>query len=180
MKKFKNSKYYAIIIALVLIFAEVTGLTGITDGLLGNDQVTIQDQSIDKTDNNMEESIDDIDPDHKLDKNKAYYSKDDVASYIKEYGELPVNYLTKDQASDLGWDPSEGNLWDVTDKGVIGGDSFGNFEGLLPKKSGRMYFEADVNYRGGRRNVERLVYSNDGLIYYTSDHYASFEEIVGE
>ena len=97
-----------------------------------------------------------------------------------EQGELPPNYLTKSEARKLGWDASSGNLWDVTDKGVIGGDRFGNREGNLPTKKGRQYFEADVNYEGGRRNAHRLVYSNDGLIFYTDDHYNTFEKLAGE
>ena len=89
------------------------------------------------------------------------------------YGELPPNYLTKSKAKKLGWDSSKGNLWDVTDKGVIGGDRFSNREGNLPDDK---YFEADVNYNGGYRGAERLVYTKDGkVIYYTGDHYDSFE-----
>lgn len=78
---------------------------------------------------------------------------------------------------DLGWESDKGNLWDVTDKGSIGGDSFGNREGLLPKANNRKYFECDINYNGGFRGAERIVYSNDGLIYYTKDHYKTFEKI---
>ncbi|WP_276648398.1 ribonuclease domain-containing protein [Trichococcus flocculiformis] len=62
----------------------------------------------------------------------------------------------------------------------IGGDCFGNREGLLPKKSGRTYYEADIDYDGGYRGAERIVYSNDGLIFYTDDHYESFEQLYGE
>lgn len=115
-----------------------------------------------------------------IDRDGAYYTKEDVAQYLIEYGELPENYLTKSEARKLGWDASSGNLWDVTDRGVIGGDRFGNREGILPRKNGRQYYEADVNYEGGRRNAHRLVYSNDGLVYYTGDHYASFEKLAGE
>lgn len=113
----------------------------------------------------------------KLDEHKAYYTKEDVIAYLIEFDKLPKNYLTKNEAMDLGWDASRGNLWKVTDKGVIGGDRFGNREGKLPKAKGRKYFEADVNYKGGNRNAERIVFSNDGLIFYTKDHYKTFEEI---
>ncbi len=112
-----------------------------------------------------------------LDKNQAYYSMEDVAGFLLKYGELPKNYLTKRQAMSRGWNSSSGNLWKVTDKGVIGGDNFGNREGQLPKKSGRRYFEADVEYTGGRRNAHRLVFTNDGLVYYTSNHYKTFKEV---
>jgi len=86
-------------------------------------------------------------------------------------------FSVKNKASDLGWKASEGNLWKVTDKMSIGGDKFGNFEELLPKKSGRQYYECDINYKGGSRGAERIVYSNDGLIFYTKDHYKSFEQL---
>lgn len=109
----------------------------------------------------------------KVIKNNNYCTKDDVALYLHLYGELPPNYLTKSKAKKLGWDSSKGNLWDVTDKGVIGGDRFSNREGNLPDDK---YFEADVNYNGGYRGAERLVYTKDGkVIYYTGDHYDSFE-----
>lgn len=108
---------------------------------------------------------------------EAYSSKEEVAAYLCRYDELPSNYLTKSEAGELGWDHSQGNLWDVTDEMSIGGDRFGNREGLLPTKKGRVYYEADVNYQGGYRNAERIVFSNDGLIFYTDDHYDSFEQL---
>ena len=115
-------------------------------------------------------------PKASIEEDKSYYSKEEVVEYLMTYNKLPKNYLTKREARDLGWVPSEGNLWDVTDRGVIGGDRFGNREGKLPNKKGRKYFEADVNYKGGRRNAERLIFSNDGLIFYTDDHYKTFEK----
>lgn len=107
----------------------------------------------------------------------VYTTPEEVAEYIHTYEKLPSNYLTKREAMDLGWDSSKGNLWDVTDEGIIGGDKFGNREGLLPKENGRTYYECDVNYEGGYRGAERLVYSNDGLIFYTKDHYKSFKQL---
>lgn len=104
---------------------------------------------------------------------RAYYKKDDVVYYIKVYKKLPPNFLTKKEAKKLGWIPKKGNLWEVTDKGVIGGDYFGNFENKLPKAN---YKECDVNYFGGRRGSERLIYDEDFNIFYTSDHYESFTE----
>ena len=109
---------------------------------------------------------------------ESFYSKEDVAAYLHAYNELPPNYLTKKEAEALGW--SGGNLWKFAPSGVIGGDRFGNREGLLPKVQGRKYYECDVNYSGGRRGSERLIYSNDGMIYYTADHYASFTLLYGE
>ena len=109
-----------------------------------------------------------------------YSSKEEVSLYIYTYGELPDNYITKQEARELGWDSDKGNLWDVADGMSIGGDKFGNREGLLPKEDGRQYYECDIDYEGGYRNSKRIVYSNDGLIYYTEDHYESFEEILYE
>lgn len=108
---------------------------------------------------------------------QSYSSKDEVAAYIHKFHELPPNYLTKAEAQNLGWDNSEGNLWDVTDEMSIGGDRFGNREGLLPKADGRAYFECDIDYAGGYRGAKRIVYSNDGLIFYTDDHYETFEKL---
>lgn len=104
-----------------------------------------------------------------------YISDEEVALYLHAFEELPPNYVTKYEAQDWGWDSREGNLWEVAYGYCIGGDKFGNREGLLPKAKGRQYYEADVNFDGGYRNGERLVFSNDGLIYYTADHYNSFE-----
>ena len=109
-----------------------------------------------------------------------YTSREDVGLYLHLYGQLPSNYITKSEAAALGWESSKGNLWEVTEQMSIGGDRFGNREGLLPSMEGRQYYECDINYEGGYRGAERIVYSNDGLVYYTPDHYASFELLYGE
>lgn len=114
------------------------------------------------------------------DKNGYYTSANDVATYIDQYKTLPKNFLTKKQAMDLGWLASENNLWSVSDKKSIGGDKFFNREKLLPQKAGRFYYEADIDYAGGKRSAKRIVYSNDGLIFYTKDHYDSFIQLYGE
>lgn len=106
-----------------------------------------------------------------------YTSKEEVALYIHTYGKLPSNFITKRDAQDLGWESREGNLWEVTDQMSIGGDRFGNYEGDLPTAKGRKYYECDINYEGGYRGDERIVYSNDGLIFYTDDHYETFEQL---
>ena len=115
-----------------------------------------------------------------LDPDGWYSSKEDVSLYIYTYGELPDNFITKDEAYDLGWNSKEGNLWEVADGMSIGGDKFSNREGILPKAKDRIYYECDIDYEGGYRNGKRIVFSNDGLIFYTEDHYESFEEIVYE
>ena len=106
-----------------------------------------------------------------------YTSKDEVALYIHLFDHLPDNYITKKEAEALGWNSKEGNLWDVAPGKSIGGSYFGNYEGLLPEKKGRDYHECDIDYNGGRRNAKRIVFSDDGLIYYTEDHYESFEQL---
>lgn len=109
----------------------------------------------------------------------SYTSKDEVALYIHTYGHLPENYITKDEAYDLGW-KSEGTLDEVAPGVSIGGDYYGNYEGVLPDEPGREYHECDIDYESGNRNGKRIVYSNDGNIYYTEDHYNSFEHLYGD
>lgn len=103
-----------------------------------------------------------------------YFSDEEVALYLYVFRELPANYLTKNEAYDLGWVSSKGNLWSIGNGLVIGGDKFGNREGRLPDARGRQWYEADVNYEGGYRGSERILFSNDGLIYVTFDHYETF------
>ncbi len=112
-----------------------------------------------------------------LSEDGRYTAPEDVGLYIHTFGHLPDNYLTKSQAGELGWVSSQGNLWEVTDQMSIGGDRFGNREGLLPKAEGRSWYECDVNYSGGFRGAERILYSSDGLVYYTDDHYESFTRL---
>lgn len=114
----------------------------------------------------------------KLDRNGSYTSRDDVALYIHQYGKLPGNFITKAEAQKLGW--SGGNLEKYAPGKSIGGDRFGNYEGKLPKKSGRTYTECDIDTRGASaRGAKRIVFSNDGLIYYTDDHYNTFTLLYG-
>ena len=109
----------------------------------------------------------------------VYTSAEDVAVYLHEYGELPDNFMTKDEARKLGWEG--GSLEEYAPGMAIGGDKFGNYEGTLPKAKGRQYYECDIDTIGAdSRGAKRLVYSNDGLIYYTEDHYETFELLYGE
>lgn len=108
----------------------------------------------------------------------AYTSKDDVALYLHTYGHLPGNYVTKDEAEDAGWKTEGLSVEEACPGMSIGGDRFGNREGKLPKANGRTWYECDIDYNGGRsRSAKRIVYSNDGLIYYTEDHYNTFEQL---
>ena len=114
-----------------------------------------------------------------IDENGSYTTKEDVALYIHTYGKLPVNFMTKDEARDLGWEG--GGLDDYAEGMCIGGDYFGNYEGLLPEADGREYTECDIDtLHASSRGPKRIVFSNDGLIYYTDDHYESFELLYGE
>ena len=109
-----------------------------------------------------------------------YDDKDNVALYIHLYGKLPSNYVTKKDAEALyGW---QGGALDVIAPGkAIGGSYYGNYEGLLPDADGREWTECDIGTIGQtKRGAERIVFSNDGLIYYTPDHYESFELLYGE
>lgn len=100
-----------------------------------------------------------------------------IAKYIKQYQRLPDYYVTKKQARAAGWRPSEGNLCTVLRGKAIGGDIFSNRERRLPDIGRRIWREADVNYQCGRRQTDRLIYSNDGLIYITQDHYRHFTRL---
>lgn len=114
-----------------------------------------------------------------LDEHGTYDQKDDVALYIATYGRLPDNYITKAEAEDAGW--SGGSVEKYCPNKCIGGGRFGNYEGLLPDAQGRTWTECDINTLGASsRGAERIVFSNDGLIYYTPDHYSSFELLYGQ
>ncbi|AHM71869.2 ribonuclease [Yersinia hibernica] len=97
-----------------------------------------------------------------------------VVKYLQDHHRLPDFYITKQQAREKGWNPKEGNLCQVLPGKAIGGDRFSNRERQLPEAKGRNWREADVNYRCGHRGTDRLLYSNDGLIYLTQDHYKHF------
>ena len=111
-----------------------------------------------------------------IQQNGSYTTKADVSLYIHTYGKLPNNFITKSQAQSFGW--PGGNLEPYASGKCIGGDYFGNYEGLLPKSGGRKYYECDIDTLGATsRGAKRLVYSNDGLIYYTANHYDSFTKL---
>ena len=99
--------------------------------------------------------------------------------WLKNYGKLPVDYVTKVTAERAGWIPREGNLDRVLPGKIVGGDEYSNRDGHLPSADGRTWYEADLNYYSGRRNGHRLVWSNDGLFFVTYDHYESFIEVAG-
>lgn len=101
-----------------------------------------------------------------------YSSKEEVALYYQKYGALPGNYITKKEARALGWEG--GSLEDFAPGQSIGGDYFGNYEGALPAAEERSYIECDIDTVGRTRGAKRLIFSNDGLAFYTEDHYETF------
>ncbi|MDL2318518.1 ribonuclease [Eubacteriales bacterium OttesenSCG-928-A19] len=114
-----------------------------------------------------------------IDEDGEYTSRDDVALYVHTYGRLPDNFITKNEARALGW--NGGGLDGYAPGMSIGGDRFGNYEGLLPEKQGRTYTEADIDTMNrSSRGAKRIVFSNDGLVYYTDDHYEHFTLLYGE
>lgn len=111
-----------------------------------------------------------------LDEDGTYSSAEDVSLYLYTFGHLPDNFITKNEARDLGW--SGGSVEKYAPGYAIGGDRFGNREGVLPDGQ---YHECDIDTIGASsRGAKRLVYSDDGRIYYTEDHYETFTLLYGE
>ncbi|MDY9921021.1 MAG: ribonuclease domain-containing protein [Synergistota bacterium] len=161
MEKIKLTKWFTAILAVaLLVFGSIYLSNAKKEMSADSTVISVQNEAADQ-----------------VKKDAGYSTKDDVAEYIHKFGSLPPNYITKKDAQAAGWESNKGNLWQVTDRQSIGGDLFGNREGLLPKASGRKYFECDINYNGGYRGPERIVYSNDGLIFYSGDHYRNFERL---
>ncbi len=117
-------------------------------------------------------------PSYTLDPDGSYTTKEDVALYIHLYGKLPGNFITKSQARSYGW--RKGALERYAPGKCIGGDVFYNREGQLP--AGHDYFECDIDTLGSYsgRGSKRIVFSSDGLVYYTGDHYRTFTLLYGE
>ena len=169
-------KLLALLLALSLLF----GIVGCADvGVIGGEDgpelIIAGDQVIE-----LDPEEDAGEPELDLpDEDGWYYSADEVALYLYVYGYLPGNFITKDEARDLGWEG--GSVEKYAPGFAIGGDKFGNREGLLPKAEGRQYYECDIDTNGqSSRGAKRIVFSNDGLIYYTDDHYESFTLLYGE
>lgn len=162
--------------------AGVSEATAADDGSTGVSEATAVDNSsavaseITTVDSSI--SVDNASEEN-LPEDGTYNSKEDVALYIHIYGKLPSNFITKKEAKKLGW--PGGSLEDYAPGKSIGGDYFGNYEGLLPTKEGRKYYECDIDTLGkSKRGAKRIIYSNDGLIFYTEDHYESFDLLYGE
>lgn len=156
----------------------LTGCTPVDDVSTTMVETQITEKTVEEEESVMEEDI--AVEELTISEDGTYTSKDEVAAYLNEYGHLPSNFITKKEAKSLGWVSSEGNLDEVAPGMSIGGDYFGNYEGILPEADNREYHECDIDFDGTYRNAKRIVYSNDGLIYYTEDHYESFELLYGE
>lgn len=187
-----KNKLKAIIPSLVVILGAIFGINlGINNqdvnlqesnvGAIVQQISEIQNEEI--TDQNLNEQKDNFSTEKTqhsknniLEENKYYYSKDDVALYIHTYNRLPKNFITKKEARSLGWEG--GSVEKFAQGKCIGGDRFYNNEEILPVKSGRTYTECDIDTLGkNSRGAKRIVFSNDGLIFYTENHYETFEEI---
>ena len=140
-------------------------LYGLTDDYSAEEQTEVHDGSGKQTEVEFELPV--TDPQQ-------------IVNYLSIYGELPENFITKNEAKALGWDSRYNYVGDVAPGKSIGGDRFGNYEGLLPEKKGRTWYECDANYRGKKRGAQRVLFSSDGLYYYTDDHYQTFTEMFPE
>ena len=159
--------------ALLLLLALLLSLTACGDAAQTIDTVQQAAQTVQEIAAAQEEEAPAIEEDG------TYTTKEDVARYIHTYGHLPDNFITKKQAQALGWEG--GSLEPYAPGKCIGGSRFGNYEGTLPEKDGRTYTECDIDTLGAeKRGGKRIVFSNDGLIYYTEDHYETFELLYGE
>ena len=170
----KPSKLITLLLALLLIYGAVSFFTGGNDAILD----TAADIAASASPAPSDKAPADTDSDtaQPIDEHGTYTSKEDVALYIHTYGRLPENFVTKKEAEAAGW--SGGSVEKYLPGKCIGGSSFGNKEGLLPDKEGRRWTECDINTLGkSSRGAERIVFSNDGLIFYTGDHYESFEQL---
>ena len=185
------------LLSLLLVLSLLLGLAGCADvGIIGgedgNTHIYIGDSEIiieedaaslpsepEATQPVAEEPENETEPSPAIAEDGWYYSAEDVSLYLYTYGYLPGNFITKNEARDLGWDG--GSVEKYAEGCAIGGDKFGNREGLLPRAEGRQYYECDIDTTGQKsRGAKRIVFSNDGLIYYTEDHYESFTLLYGE
>ena len=174
MKKWLNLLLSALLVLTLTACGTGTADTGASADSSGTSQAS-SDTSQESTDETKAPSDDNA----LLPEDGTYTSREDVALYIHQYGCLPSNFITKKEAEKLGW--TGGSLEPYAPGMCIGGSRFGNYEGLLPEKDGRTYTECDIDTLGAeKRGAKRIVFSNDGLIYYTEDHYESFELLYGE
>ena len=172
-----RAKLKYLLLSLVLMVSVLTGCSAPVEDVQTDGAQYEQSMDYEESE---DLAVEDDSSESYIDEDGTYTSKEEVAAYIYEFGHLPDNFITKKEAKALGWVSKEGNLAEVAPGMSIGGDYFGNYEGLLPEEDGRDYYECDIDSDGGYRGAKRIVFSNDGLIYYTEDHYESFELLYGE
>lgn len=181
--KKKLWRLLSVLSTLLLIFLPITGceysLNTENNAETGT-YSSIAETTTDNVSTNQQDTKKQIDEtDNYLDKNDSYTSKEDVTNYLIQYGKLPNNFITKKEAKKLGW--TGGSLEPYAPGKCIGGDYFGNYEEVLPVISGRTYHECDIDtLNASSRGAKRIIYSNDGQIYYTTDHYKSFTLLYGD
>ena len=172
-----KNKLKAIIPAVILIIASLAGIN--LGNFIDTNQEPLVKSQINQSVIDSIEEVENESTQEKVSLEGNYYSKEEVALFIHKYNRLPNNYITKSQARDLGWEG--GSVEEVAPGKSIGGDTFKNLEGKLPKKTGRTYKECDIDTLNKKsRGAKRIVFSNDGLIYYTDDHYETFLLLYGE
>lgn len=178
MKRILLSVFLAFSMVLAVFGCSSTKSTNTTNSQSSGQDIE-QTNSSEETSNSTAKATDSESSAESIDINGTYTSKDDVALYIHTYNQLPNNFITKKMAQKLGW--TGGSLEPYAPGKCIGGDRFGNYEGLLPKKAGRTYTECDIDtLHADKRGAKRIIFSNDGLIYYTEDHYETFTLLYGE
>lgn len=168
-------KIFAVLLALLFIAGAVLGCGKTPSPELNQAKQQAAEQVTKAAHSGLEQLQGKQVPD-RVEEGRAYTGKAEVALYIHTFHKLPGNFITKREAERLGW-KHKGSLDKVAPGKSIGGDRYGNYEGQLPQKAGRSWKECDIDYKSGNRNAKRIVYSSDGLIYYTDDHYQSFEKL---
>lgn len=183
MKKLRLLGIWLLLLALLMTACGADGhiTTDPTHETAAETQPLQIQQTTDQTQNTADLQADASQPEETNDRlpvyGEYYYDLTNVVLYLEVYGELPANYITKAEARELGWEG--GSVEKYLEGAAIGGDTFGNREGLLPEVAGRYYTECDIDTNGySSRGSRRLVFSNDGLYFYTSDHYESFTEVT--
>ena len=161
-------RFTSILLILLIALSIFTGCVPTDSGAVNPSSQTQQFDIHDVSDAALEYALSTVT------ENGAYTAPAEVAAYLHKFGKLPSNFVTKKEAEKRGWNSSKGNLNEVLPGKSIGGDRFGNYEGRLPSGS---YTECDVNYSGGRRGAERIVFDKKGNIYYTDDHYETFTQL---
>lgn len=165
--------------SIINVIGILISITFLIFGLVACKNTSVNDSSSELFNNLLDNSVEQS---QIIDENGTYTSKDEVALYIYTYKKLPRNFITKKEAKELGWVASKNNLDDVAKGKSIGGDVFSNYEKNLPVIDGRTYYECDIDFNGKKRNAKRIVYADDfdediGFIYYTDDHYKTFERL---